>query len=98
MGRSNNGDINYNGNNNSDMRDYSVTKRSGEWYNAKATDSFGVDHQNYYETEQECIDWIYYIWESEKKPLTKEQESTLLYRAIQDCKVIDKNKGIRSIL
>jgi len=98
MGRSNNGDINYNGNNNSDMRDYSVTKRSGEWYDAKATDSFGVYHQNYYETEQECIDWIYYIWESEKKPLTKEQESTLLYRAIQDCKVIDKNKGIRSIL
>jgi len=80
------------------MRDYSVTKRSGEWYNAKVTDSFGVDHQNYYETEQECIDWIYYVWESEKKPLTKEQESTLLYRAIQDCKVIDKNKGIRSIL
>jgi len=80
------------------MRDYSVTKKSGEWYNTKVTDSFGVDHQNYYETEQECIDWIYYIWESEKKPLTKEQESTLLYRAIQDCKVIDKNKGIRSIL
>jgi len=80
------------------MRDYSVTKRSGEWYNAKVTDSFGVDHQNYYETEQECIDWIYYIWESEKKPLTKEQESMLLYRAIQDCKAIDKNKGIRSIL
>ena len=80
------------------MRDYSVTKKSGEWYNAKATDIFGVDHQNYHETEQECIDWIYYIWESEKKPLTKEQESTLLYRAIQDCKAIDKNKGIRSIL
>ena len=80
------------------MRDYSVTKKSGEWYNTKVTDSFGVDHQNYYETEQECIDWIYYIWENEKKPLTKEQESTLLYRAIQDCKVIDKNKGVRSIL
>ena len=80
------------------MRDYSVTKKPGEWYNAKATDSFGVDHQNYYETEQECIDWIYYIWESEKKPLTKEQESTLLNRAIQDCKEIDKIKLITAIL
>ena len=80
------------------MGDYSVTKKSGEWYNAKATDSFGVDHQNYYETEQECIDWIYYIWESEKKPLTKEQESILLNRAIQDCKEIDKIKLIAAIL
>jgi len=80
------------------MRDYSVTKKSGEWYNAKVTDSFGIDHQNYYETEQECIDWIYYIWESEKKPLTKEQESILLNRAIQDCKEIDKIKLITAIL
>ena len=80
------------------MRDYSITKNKGEWYNAKVTDSFGVDHQNYYETEQECIDWIYYIWESEKKPLTKEQESILLNRAIQDCKEIDKIKLIRAIL
>jgi len=80
------------------MRDYSVTKKSGEWYNAKATDSFGVDHQNYYETEQECVDWIYYIWESEKKPLTKEQESILLNRAIQDCKAIDQKKLITAIL
>ena len=80
------------------MRDYSVTKKSGEWYNAKATDSFGVKHQNYYETEQECINWIYYIWESEKEPLTKEQESMLLYRAIQDCKAIDQKKLITAIL
>jgi len=80
------------------MRDYSVTKKSGEWYSAKVTDSFGVDHQNYYETEQECIDWIYYIWESEKKPLTKEQESLLLYRAIQDCREIDKVKLIKTII
>lgn len=98
MGRNNNGDINYNGNNNSDMRDYSITKKEGEWYNAKVTDSFGVDHQNWFESSYESYNWIYYIWESEKKPLTKEQESMLLYRAIQDCKVIDKNKGIRSIL
>tara|TARA_R110000796_G_scaffold106302_1_gene216696 strand:+ start:265 stop:507 length:243 start_codon:yes stop_codon:yes gene_type:complete len=80
------------------MRDYSVTKNSGEWYNAKATNSFGVEHQNYYETEKECIDFIYYVWESEKEPLTKDQESKLLYRAIQDCKAIDKEKGIGSIL
>jgi hypothetical protein len=26
------------------MRDYSITKKEGEWYNAKVTDSFGVEH------------------------------------------------------
>ena len=80
------------------MRDYSVTKEKGEWYDAKVTDSFGVEHQNYYETEKECVDFIYYVWESEKEPLTKEQESMLLYRAIQDCKAIDKNKLITKIM
>jgi len=80
------------------MRDYNVTKQKGEWYDAKVTDSFGVEHQNYYETEKECVDFIYYVWESEKEPLTKEQESVLLYRAIQDCKEIDKNKLITKIM
>mgnify|MGYP003626163530 CR=1 FL=1 len=80
------------------MRDFSVTKKKGEWYDAKVTDSFGVEHQNYYETEKECVDFIYYIWESEKAPLTKEQESMLLYRAIQDCKEIDKKKLITKIM
>jgi len=76
------------------MRDYSVTKKSGEWYNAKATDSFGVDHQNYYETEQECINWIYYIWENEKKPLTKDQEMDMLATAIWGCTKLDQELGL----
>ena len=76
------------------MRDYSVTKKSGEWYNAKATDSFGINHQNYYETEQECIDWIYYIWENEKKPLTKDQEMDMLATAIWGCTKLDQELGL----
>jgi len=76
------------------MRDYSVTKKSGEWYNTKVTDSFGVDHQNYYETEQECIDWIYYIWENEKKPLTKDQEMDMLATAIWGCTKLDQELGL----
>jgi len=76
------------------MRDYSVTKKSGEWYNAKATDSFGVKHQNYYETEQECINWIYYIWENEKPPLTKDQEMDMLATAIWGCTKLDKKLSL----
>ena len=80
------------------MRDYSITKRSGEWYNAKVIDSFGVEHQNYYETEKECINWIYWIWEKELPPLTTEERDELLANAIHACKEIDKKSNRRAIL
>ena len=80
------------------MRDYSITKKSGEWHNAKVTDSYGVEHQNYYETEQECINWIYWMWEKELPPLTTEEENELLANAIHDCRQIDQRRGLRAIL
>ena len=76
------------------MRDYSIIKKSGEWHNAKATDSFGVEHQNYFETEQESINWIYYIWETEKKPLTYDQEMDMLATAIWGCTKLDQELGL----
>jgi hypothetical protein len=77
------------------MRDYSIIKKSGEWYNAKATDSFGVEHQNYFETEQESINWIYYIWATdEKPPLTHEEEMEMLATAIWGCTKLDKELGL----
>ena len=75
-------------------RNYKITRNKGEWYNAKVTDSFGVDHQNYYETEQECINWIYYIWENEKPPLTKDQEMDMLATAIWGCTKLDQELGL----
>jgi len=80
------------------MRDYSITKKEGEWYNAKVTDSFGVDHQNYYETESESINWVYYMWEKELPPLTSEEQDELLADAIHDCKQIDQLAGFKAIL
>ena len=80
------------------MRDYSIIKRNGEWYNAKVIDSFGVEHQNYYETEKECINWIYWIWEKELPPLTTEERDELLANAIHECKQIDKKSNRRAIL
>jgi hypothetical protein len=76
------------------MRDYSIIKKSGEWRNAKATDSFGVEHQNYFETEQESINWIYYIWANEKPPLTHEEEMEMLATAIWGCTKLDKELGL----
>ena len=93
MGGSNNGDINHN-NNDSKMRDYSVTKKSGEWYDVRVIDSYGKVFQNWYETEQECINWIYYIWENERKPLTNNQEMDMLANAIWGCTKLDQELGL----
>tara|TARA_R110000796_G_scaffold59074_1_gene136169 strand:- start:43 stop:300 length:258 start_codon:yes stop_codon:yes gene_type:complete len=76
------------------MRDYSITKKEGEWYNAKVTDSFGVEHQNYFESSCEAYDWVYYVWANEKKPLTKEQEMESLAGAIWGCHKLDKKLGL----
>ena len=44
------------------MRDFNITRKEGEWYNAQVTDSHGNKYQNYFETASEANDWIYYIW------------------------------------
>ena len=77
------------------MRDYKVTKKSGEWYNTEVTDSCGNEYQNYYETEQECINWIYYIWENEKNSVNSQE---LLHNAIENCKRIDEENNITKIM
>jgi len=99
MGGNNNGDINHNGNNNSDMskRDFKITKKKGEWYNTIVTDSYGKKYQNWYETAEEASKWVIYIWEKEGWFNSVNSEE-LLYKAIQECKAIDKEKGIGSIL
>ena len=47
-----------------------------------------------FETEQECINWIYYIWENEKPPLTREEEMESLANAIWGCTKLDEELGL----
>ncbi len=78
------------------MRDYKVTKKPGELHNCEVTDGNGKKYQNYFDTEQECINWIYYIWENESKSI---DEHELLHKAILNCKELDKsNNNLRTIL
>jgi len=79
------------------MRDYSITRKTGEWYNAKVTDSYGSKYQNYFETASEANDWIYYIWEKEEW-FNSVDSQELLYKAIQQCKEIDNKSNRRKIL
>jgi len=79
------------------MKDYNITRKEGEWYNAKVTDSYGNEYQNYFETASEANDWIYYIWEKEEW-FNSVNSQELLAKAIQECKEIDNKSNRRAIL
>jgi hypothetical protein len=79
------------------MRDFSITKNKGEWYNTKVTDSYGRKYQNYFEFAHEANDWVYYIW-SKEDWFNSVNSQELLYRAIQDCKEIDESNNLRKIM
>ena len=79
------------------MRDFNITKRKSEWYNAEVTDSYGNKYQNYFEHAHEANDWVYYIWEKEEW-FNSVDSQELLANAIQQCKEIDEKSGRRPIL
>ena len=78
------------------MRDYSITRKKGEWYNTRVVDSYGNKYQNYFETASEANEWIYFVW-SKEDWFNSVDSQELLYRAIQDCKEIDSKLNIREI-
>jgi hypothetical protein len=81
------------------MRDYSITRKEGEWYNAEVTDSYGRKYQNYFETASEANEWVYWVWSEEDwfRDVAEDMDK-LLANAIHDCKQIDKESGRRAIL
>ena len=83
--------------NTTSMRDYSITRKTGEWYNAEVTDSYGNKYQNYFETASEANDWIYYIWEKEDW-FNSVDSQELLANAIHNCKQIDEENNITKIM
>jgi len=78
------------------MRDYSITRKKGEWYDARVIDLYGNKYQNYFETASEANDWIYYIWEKEEW-FNSVNSQELLAKAIENCKRLDKNINVREI-
>ena len=79
----------------SSMRNYKITKKAGELHNCEVTDSNGKNYQNYFDTEQQCINWVYYIWENESKVVNTNE---LLSNAVQQCKEIDNKLSINKIM
>ena len=74
------------------MRDFSITRKKGEWYKAKVTDSYGNKYYNWFEHACEANNWIYYVWEKEEW-FNSVISQELLANAIAECVEIDKEKG-----
>ena len=79
------------------MRDYSITRKKGEWYNAEVTDSYGSKYQNYFETYAEAGKWIFSVWEREDW-FNSVDSDELLANAIHDCKQMDEQSNRKAIL
>ena len=80
------------------MRDFTITRKEGEWYNAEVVDSYGNKYQNYFEHAHEANEWIYYVWEKEDW-FNSANSQELLSNAIENCKRLDENNNnLRNIL
>ena len=67
------------------MRDYSITRKEGEWYDTRVVDSYGNKYQNYFESASEANEWIYFVW-SKEDWFNSVDSQELLYKAIENCK------------
>ena len=74
-------------------RNFSITRKKGEWYYAQVEDSYGNTYDNYFEHAHEANDWIYYIWENEDW-YENTNEADLLANAIWGCTKLDKKLGL----
>ena len=78
-------------------RDFEISKRQNELWTCKVTDSYGNVSVNYFETTEECMRQVYYIWENEDN-FKKQDKMELLNNAIEECIEIDKENGRESSL
>ena len=74
-------------------RDFEISKRQNELWTCKVTDSYGNVSVNYFETTEECMKQVYYIWENEEH-FHKQDSMELLNNAIAECVKIDIERGV----
>ena len=78
-------------------RDFSITRKEGEIYHAKVTDSYGNKYDNYFEEAHEANDWIYYVW-SKEDWFNSTNSQDLLNNAIAECIKMDEERGKEPLL
>ena len=78
-------------------RDFSITRKEGELYHAKVTDSYGNKYDNYFEEAHQANDWIYYVW-SKEDWFNSTNSQDLLNNAIAECIKMDEERGKEPLL
>ena len=76
-------------------RDFEITKRQNELWTCKVTDSYGNISVNYFETKEDCMKQVYYIWENEDNKVDSDE---LLSNAIAECVRMDEERGVEPYL
>ena len=77
-------------------RDYEISRKIGDkMWTCKVTNSYGKSHINYFKTEKECSEHIYYTWENEDNKVDKDD---LMSNAIAECVQMDKDRGVEPCL
>ena len=79
------------------MRDYSITKKEGEWYHAKVTDSYNNKYDNYFEEAHQANTWINYLWEKEEW-FNSTTSQDLLAAAVANMARLDEEINLNKII
>ena len=66
-------------------------KQNAKMWTCEVTDSYGITHVNYFETEEDASKWVYYIWENEDNKVNSDD---LMSKAIAECVKIDIERGV----
>ena len=73
-------------------RTYSISKKPNEMWRANCYDSYNKFSENYFETEEQANEWIYWRWENED--FFQQDSVKLLNKAIANCVELDEKNGI----
>ena len=72
-------------------RNVKISKSNGTMWKCEVTDSYGITHVNYWETQEQASKWTYYIWENEDNVVDVDELET---KAIQECIQMDIDRGV----
>ena len=76
-------------------RNVEISKSNGTMWKCEVTDSYGITHVNYWETQEQASRWTYYIWENEDNRVDKDD---LMSKAIAECVQMDIERGVEPSL
>ena len=76
-------------------RNYNIYKKKGRMWTCEVIDYYGNVSTNYFETEEDCMKQVYYIWENENNKIDSDK---LLSNAIAECVKMDEERGVEPYL